>query len=147
MKIIDPERWIFNLTSLAIAAVFVLLTPSTAIIAHWFPGKTDWLWLYPGLLFTFSFLLWLLYRLSLPALIERGVFEDRRKDREVMELSAPEKLWRWVRPMLRLFTQVFLIAALCSSALTFMRSGKNREILERIAKDPFHSSRAVNHKW
>ncbi|MBP9864856.1 MAG: hypothetical protein KBC91_00485 [Candidatus Omnitrophica bacterium] len=147
MKIIDPERWIFTFTALAITAVFILLTPSTTIIARWFPGKTDWLWLYPSILFALSFILWLIYRLKLPSLIEKGFFEDRRKDRIPIALSPSARTWRWVRPMLRLFMQVFLIAALCSSALTFMRSGKNRDLLVTVAQDPIYSQRAQNHKW
>jgi len=147
MKIFDPERWIFTLTSLAIAAVFILLTPSTSIIARWFPGKTDWLWIYPGLLFVLSLILWLIYRLSLPRLIEKGIFEDRRKNRQLPELSSSERTWRWLRPMLRLFIQVFLIAALCSTVLTWMRSGKNRDLLVKAAEDPFFDARVQNHKW
>ena len=147
MKIIDPERWIFTLTSLAMAAVFVLLTPSIQIIAQWFPGKTDWLWLYPGLLFALSFIFWLIYRLKLPGWIEKGLFEDRRKNRIEAELTQIEKRWRWLKPMLRLFTHVFLMAAICSSALTWMRTGKNQELFLKIAKDPMYGAQALKHKW
>ena len=147
MKIIDPERYIFTLTSFAIAAVFILLTPSTRIIAHWFPGKTDWLWVYPGTLFALSFILWFVYRLSLPGLIEKGFYDDRRKNRPPSQLSFEERTWRWLRPMLRLLAQVFLIAALCSATLTFFRNQKNRDLLENIAKDPLYEARAKNHKW
>ena len=147
MKIIDPERWIFTLTSLASAAVFVMLTPSTQIIAQWFPGKTDWLWLYPGLLFALSFIFWLIYRLKLPRWIEKGIFEDRRKNRIQPQLPPIEKKWRWLKPMLRLAIQVFLLAAICSFALTWMRAGKNQELFARIAQDPVYDARALKHKW
>lgn len=147
MKIIDPEHWIFTLTSLAIAVVFVLLTPSAQIIADWFPGKTDWLWLYPGGLFALSLLLWFVYRLSLPRLIEKGIMDDRRKNREPLQMSISEQVWHWFRPMLRLMAQVFLIAALCSSALTLMRSGQYRALLTKVAEDPLFDARAVRHKW
>lgn len=147
MKIIDPERWIFNLTSLAIAAVFILLMPSTQVIARWFPGKTDWLWFYPGVMFALSFVFWLLYRLSIPALIQKGFFEERRRNREPLQQSFTDRAWRWLRPMLRLMAQVFLVAALCCSVLTLMRSQKNRALLESIARDPLYEARARNHKW
>jgi len=132
MKIIDPEHWIFTLTAIAIGAVFVLLTPSTTIIARWYPGKTDWLWLYPTVLFCSSFFLWLVYRVKLPRLIERGIFEDRRRMRLVSEDNKVLRAWRWLRPMVRLLMRVFLIAAVCSAGLIFLRSGKIQALLVNL---------------
>lgn len=123
MKIFDPERWILRLCAFAIALVFIWLMPSTQIIAPWFPGKTDWLWLFPAALFGLSLLAWLMYRLKLPDWIERGIFEDRRMNRQPLPLNDYEKKIRWLRPMLRLTSQVFMLAGVCALALCLMRSG------------------------
>ena len=133
MKIFDPEKWIFYLTALAMATVFVFLTPTTQIIAFWFPGKTDWLWFYPSFFFAAAFSLWTAYRLSLPYLVRRGIFEDRRCPSGRAVLRGPGRWLRWMQPALRLLFQTLLLAGVCSWAVAFMRSGWFQKLLGQIA--------------
>ncbi len=108
---------------MAIAAVFLMIHPSVSIVAHWFPGKTNHLWCYPAELFTFGLLTWILYRLSLPALIARGIFEDRRLGVRQVPVGKFQKRWRWWLPVLRLTFQTFFLAAFCAGVLAWMQSG------------------------
>ena len=133
MKIFDPEKGIFYLTAFAMATVFVFLTPTTQIIALWFPGKTDRLWFYPAFFFTAAFCLWTAYRLSLPYLVRRGILEDRRRPSGRMPLRGPGRLLRWMQPALRLLFQVLLLAGVCSWTVAFMRSGWFQKLLGHIA--------------
>ena len=142
-KIWDFEKPIFRLTLIAIAVVFLLNNPSVSIIASWYPGKTDTYWFLPGFLFANGVLAWVVYRISLPALIQKGILADRRMGRREMPLagardrdvhaadggmaSSPlpmrQRLWRWWLPLLRLLFQTFFAAALTAWTLAWMHGG------------------------
>ena len=133
MKIFDLEKWVFYLTALAIAVVFIFLTPTTQIIAGWFPGKTDRLWVYPGVLFSGGFIFWTVYRLSLSYLVRKGIFEDRRGRASRTPLRGWARIMGWVLPALRLSFQVLLLAGTCVWALAVMRSGWLQKLLGEIS--------------
>ena len=129
MKPVNFEKILFPLNAIITAVVFFLLKPSTYIYAQWFPDKKDSLWLIPaGVIFT-SAVLWLLTSLNLPKLIQKGVFEDRRKNDRSSEEVAPMNVRRTLWPVLVFIFHMALIAGMCASLIVEMRSDTTGHLL------------------
>jgi hypothetical protein len=122
MKILDLEKIIFRLNVIVIGIIFLLLTPATQIIASWFPGKTDMLWLFPLFVLGVCTFLWFLMSLTLPSLIKRGILEDRRIKPRTEETSRAKRLWRILLPMVALACQMLLLIFMSMCLIIFMRS-------------------------
>ena len=133
MKIFDFEKFIYRLTILMIAVVFVLLVPTTHIIASWYPGKKDTLWLWPFAAVSLGIVSWLLMRLSIPKFIQWGWFQNRRNEPRQENGSAGRRLWRIALPILSFSIQMFLLIFMCMCLVAFMRSETIEQLLTYMA--------------
>jgi len=123
---------VFRINVICVGFVLVLLAPTTSMIASWYPGKKDILWLCPvGVLGICSFL-WFLMRLSIPALIRWGIFEDRRERPRDQDLSGFVRVWRISFPMLVLIIQISILIFMCMCVLGFLRSDTLVGIIQNI---------------
>lgn len=120
MRIFDFEKIFFRVNVALVAVIFIFLTPTTQIIASWFPGKKDILWAVPAGVLTLCSALWIALKLALPSLIRRGIFEDRRgAQRE--EAFTPERFRRLFLPVLIFFIQGMLLILMTMCLISFLR--------------------------
>ena len=129
MKPINFEKILFPVNAIITAVVFLFLTPTTYIYAGWFPDKKDSLWLFPAAAISISTVLWLSTSLNLPKLIQKGVFEDRRKNARSSEASAPINIWRTIWPVAVFIFHMTLLAGICVSLIAEMKSGATGNLL------------------
>lgn len=122
MKPVDFARILFPINAIITAVVFFLLAPSTHIYAEWFPEKKDSLWLIPAAVVLLSCVLWLLTSLNLPRLIEKGIFEDRRKNDRSSVPSVPMNLRKTIWPVAVFIFHMAIIGAMCMILLAEMRN-------------------------
>lgn len=124
MKPINFDKILFPVNAVITAAVFFLLMPSTYIYAKWFPEKKDSLWLIPaGVAFT-SVALWLLTSLNLPKLIQKGVFEDRRKNTRSSGEVEPMNVRRTIWPVIVFIFHLSVIAGMSAALISHMRNSE-----------------------
>lgn len=128
MKIIDFEKIILRVNLVAVAIIFVLLIPSSGVVASWFPENENAFWILPILIVSVLSTLWFLIRLNLSALIKRGVFENRRLSPREQENSKTKTFWLVTFSVLTFVTEMFMIIgmAFCLSAFT------RGDLLEKI---------------
>lgn len=122
MKPIDFSKILFPINAIITAFVFFLLAPSTHIYAEWFPEKKDSLWLIPVTVIFISSALWLLTSLNLPKLIEKGIFEDRRKNDRSSCPDKPMNIWKTVWPVFVFIFHMTLLGAMCIGLVAEMKS-------------------------
>ena len=133
MKIFNFQKIMFRINVVVITIVFVLLLPTTRIIAAWYPGQTDLLWFFPVAVLVITTLLWFMTSLSIPFLIKKGIFEERRKTPRPELRWTFRRFWRITLPVITLVIQMLLLIFLCMSLIAFMRSETLPSFLERIA--------------
>ena len=115
------ELILFRLNVLSVVIVAILLAPSSQIIASWYPAShKEILWWIPvGTVGTCS-VLWLIYKLSLPSLIHRGLFPDRRQQSRQEEYKRAYRIFRLIWPVLLLIIQTGMILLMAMSLFGFM---------------------------
>ncbi|MCB9799224.1 MAG: hypothetical protein H6757_00515 [Candidatus Omnitrophica bacterium] len=132
MKMIDFEKIVFRISVLTVGAIFILLAPTTHIFASWYPGKKDILWIVPACVIGVLSILWLMVRLCLPLLIQKGVFEDRRKTTRSANERTPVNISRVVLSTLQLTMQLLLLLGMCVAIVAFMRGDTMDQLLTRL---------------
>ncbi len=125
MKPVNFEKILFPLNALLTAAIFFMITPTTYIYTHWFPEKNDSLWLVPAVVMGVSAVIWFVTSLNMPRLIQKGIFEDRRKDSRPARVDVSR-----VAGMVAnfLFHMIFLLL-MCGLLVAEMRSGTPGRVL------------------
>jgi len=121
MKIFNFDKIFFRINVIAVLIVFILLAPTTHIVASWYPGKRDILWLLPLAVLIGSIVLWLLTALSMPRLIKWGIFEDRRKKPRNETVHQMRRVFRITMPMIMMAVQVGVLIGMCMCLIAFMR--------------------------
>jgi hypothetical protein len=132
VKPLDFEKIFFPVNAVITGIVFFLLAPTTQIYAEWFPDKKNSLWLIPAIAIGGSGLLWIVVSLNLPKLIERGIFEDRRKGRRQPERSKRARIFRSLVPITVFFFHMALMLGICISMIVYMRSGSFGKLLVNL---------------
>ena len=131
MKILDFQKWVFRIHVFLIAAIFILVVPTTQIVAAWYPGKTMMLWLVPVRTFAVSALLWLALAWAMPAFIRTGFFEDRRRTIRIESPSAHARLLKTAVPVGVVALQLGMLLVMGICLTVFLRG----ETLEQIFKN------------
>ncbi|MDD5217858.1 MAG: hypothetical protein PHN49_08860 [Candidatus Omnitrophica bacterium] len=130
LRIVNLESFIFRINLAVIIVVFILLAPTTNIIASWYPGKKDILWRFPAIVAGVSAVLWFLMQLGIPIFIKLGILHDRRQNPRDQKMSLLERLWCTVLPMITMVVQIFILIYMCMCVIAFMRSETMDEILK-----------------
>lgn len=128
MKPIDFGKILFPVNAAVTAVVFFLLVPTTYVYSSWFPDKKDSLWLVPAAVLLGSAAVWLMTSLNLPKLIEKGIFEDRRKNDRSSAGQTPMNVRRTVWPVLVFIFHMGLLGLMCISLISEMRRGAGENI-------------------
>lgn len=133
LKIIPAGQIIFTVNILLITIIFILLSPSTQIVASWFPQVTAVLWVFPISVLIICTALWLWMQWNLNRLIQQGVFEERRKIPRPEISPQKVRFLKIVYPMIVLLVQLFFVIVLCMVLIDFMSGEKISGWLNQIA--------------
>lgn len=121
IKIPDIYTWLFRFNIITVAVTFILLAPASRIVASWYPDNPQLLWKVPLIVLSVCAVLWTLMRLSLPYFIRKGVFADRRLDRQPRAVSLTRRIWYFLLPLITLITQSLFVYLLAWCLIAFMR--------------------------
>ena len=132
MKPPDFHKILFPLNVAVTGLVFILLAPTVRIYRGWFPEKKDLLWLFPFSVLMLSSLVWFLASLSLPLLIRKGIFEDRR----LAPRPAPDTLhrhfFRQFMPIAVFLIHALVLLLLSAALVDFMKTNPLERLLVNL---------------
>lgn len=133
MKVVDPESFLFRLNVLVITVVFILLAPTTYIVAGWFPEDESVSWKLPLLVLGVSAIFWLLYKLAIPLFIGLGFFEERRSRNRKREMSPTERWLRIIFPIIIFLIQTGALLIMALIVLNLIESDVLGELFNKAA--------------
>lgn len=124
MKLWDFEKFFFRLNIIVTFIVFLLLTPSTHIIAKWYPDDESVLWRFPLIVLGVSGVIWLLASLCLPFFFKWGFFEERRDEPRDPIRPFTVRIVRMAAPIFVLAVHLSILLFCCYCLVAFMNSDK-----------------------
>jgi len=122
MKVWNFENIFFRLNISLTILVFSLLTPATRVFGAWFPDRREILWLLPLAVITASSLIWFALSMSLPWLIKKGFFEDRRGNSRKEDEQSKIQVARIAGNVFNLFFHLVLVVLFCYCVTVFMKT-------------------------
>lgn len=132
MKPIDFPKILFRVNVAITGIVFILLAPTFRIYAWWFPEKESSLWLFPLAVLLVSSLLWMAASLSMPWLIRKGWFEDRRSEPRPGQTALKIRLFKSSLQLAVFLFHMLLLIGMAASLVRFMRSDLFDQMLQNM---------------
>lgn len=129
MKPIDCEKILFPVNALLTAVIFFLINPAIHIYAGWFPDKKDSLWLVPVWILGISAVVWFFTSLSMPWMIRKGIFEDRRLNRPLQPGRPQVDVSRVAGQILNFLFHMIFLLAICFFMVSEMKKGTTGKVL------------------
>lgn len=132
MKPPDFHKIFFPFNVALTGIVFILLAPTVRIYSGWFPEKRNALWLLPLFVMLLSSLVWLLATLSLPALIKKGLLEDRRSKPRFIQIPFQSRFFRQVMPIAVFVIHMLVLLLFSATLIDFMKTGPLERLLVNL---------------